>query len=143
MGSILFKAVLDSPHLSLLSPPGLATRYDPHTGTPSVLDLFIGDPRFTTTTFSVGPYMGSDHLPLLASLGNITPQSQSKCLPRWNFQSGNWSGYQDALKQTSPTAPSLPLEEAARSFSEALRKAGTATFPLTTRREPRRPGNPW
>ena len=31
-GKALFQVILDSPHLSLFSPPGLPTRYHPHTG---------------------------------------------------------------------------------------------------------------
>ncbi|XP_050704382.1 uncharacterized protein LOC126989812 isoform X2 [Eriocheir sinensis] len=42
-GTALIQALQNSPHLCLLSPPGLATRYDPHTGAASVLDLYLGD----------------------------------------------------------------------------------------------------
>ena len=69
-GNTLFQCIQNSPHLCLLSPTGLATRADPYTGAASTLDLFIGDPGFSTITFSTGPYMGSDHLPILATPTN-------------------------------------------------------------------------
>ena len=81
-GNTLFQIVLDSPNLSLLSPPGLATRLHPYTGAPSVLDLFIGDPAFNTSTFSTGPYMGSDHLLVLASVPQAPPKQHPGCMPR-------------------------------------------------------------
>ncbi|XP_045127737.1 uncharacterized protein LOC123514153 [Portunus trituberculatus] len=96
-GNTLFQALLDLTHVSLLSPPGLATRFHPHTGAASVLDLFLGDPTFKDSTFRTGPYMGSDHLP--------------------------------------PTT--------ATTIAGVLSEAGTAAFPLITRRRPRRPGKPW
>ena len=80
-GNAIFKIVMDSPHLSFLSPPGLATRFHPHTGASSVLDLFIGDPAFRTSTFSTGPYMGSDHIPVLASVPHAPLTPHPGCLP--------------------------------------------------------------
>ncbi|XP_045102648.1 uncharacterized protein LOC123499092 [Portunus trituberculatus] len=73
-GTALFQTLLDSPHLSFLSPPGLATYLHPHTGAPSVLDLFLGDSTFQSSQFSTGSYMGSDHLPLLATLPHTCPR---------------------------------------------------------------------
>ncbi|XP_045101462.1 uncharacterized protein LOC123498421 [Portunus trituberculatus] len=92
-GNALFQALLDLKHVSLLSPPGLATRFHPHTGAASVLDLFLGDPTFKDSTFCTGPYMGSDHLPLLASLPQVSPQPQPGCMPRWRLNSSGWPQY--------------------------------------------------
>ena len=78
----LHQVLINSLHLSLVSLPGLATRFHPHTAAPLVLDLFLGDPAFNTCTFSTGPYMGSDHLPLLVTLPNASPRPRSGCLPR-------------------------------------------------------------
>ena len=41
-GNILHQVLIDSLHLSLLSPPGLATRFHSHITTPSALDLLLG-----------------------------------------------------------------------------------------------------
>lgn len=141
-GNTLFQIMLDSPHLSLLSPPGLATRFHPHTGASSVLDLFIGDPAFNTSTFSTGPYMGSDHLPVLASVPQAPPKQHPGCLPRWRLTSSEWPRYREAL-QTPPDITTLTLDDAASSFHQTLETAGAAAFHLTTRRTPRRPGKPW
>ncbi|KAG0720741.1 RNA-directed DNA polymerase from mobile element jockey [Chionoecetes opilio] len=141
-GNTLFKIMLDSPHLSLLSPPGLATRFHPHTCAPSVLDLFIGDPAFTTSTFSTEPYMGSDHLPVLASVPQAPPKPHPGYLPRWRITSSEWLHYREAI-QPSPDFYTLPLEDSATSFHQTLEIAGAAAFYLATRRTPRRPGKPW
>ncbi|MPC65657.1 RNA-directed DNA polymerase from mobile element jockey [Portunus trituberculatus] len=109
-------------HLSLLSPPGLATRINPHTGAPSVLDLYFRDPRFTTATFTIGPHMGSDHLPLLASIPNTTPRPRPGCLPRWNMNPSLWPSYKEAL-QTPPSISSLPLEEVVQSLGQSMFEA--------------------
>ena len=45
-GRSLFNTLLDDVTLSLLTPAGLRTRIDPHTATPSTLDLYIGDGIF-------------------------------------------------------------------------------------------------
>ncbi|XP_045104412.1 uncharacterized protein LOC123499945 [Portunus trituberculatus] len=141
-GNALFQALLDLPHVSLLSPPGLATRFHPHTAAASVLDLFLGDPTFKDSTFRTGPYMGSDHLPLLASLPQVSPQPQPGCMPRWRLNSSGWPRYVAALPSSLDTKH-LPLDEAATTIAGVLSEAGTAAFPLIPRRRPRRLGKPW
>ena len=142
MGNVLYRTLLDSSHLSLLSPPGLLTRFDPHTGAASVLDLFLGDASLSSMEFKEGPYMGSDHIPIVATIQTITPQPSPGCLPRWNLRSSNWCRYSEALN-AHPPIPDLPLGEAVQSFGQALLRAGRASFNLTTHRSPRRPGKPW
>ncbi|KAG0712236.1 hypothetical protein GWK47_018924 [Chionoecetes opilio] len=138
-GRALFQVILDSPRLSLLSPPGLPTRYHPHTGAGTVLDLFLGDPAFSAVTVTTWSYMGSDHLPLLASFPAVTARPHPGCLPRWRFTPSGWHLFEEAL-QDPPNISSLPLDEAAVSFSTFLEDAGTAAFRRSTRRAPRRPG---
>ncbi|KAG0723037.1 hypothetical protein GWK47_043392 [Chionoecetes opilio] len=76
-GRALFQLILDSPRLSLLSPPGLPTRYHPHTGATSVLDLFLGDPAFSAMTVTTGLTWGVTTFPSsppsLPSLPGLTP----------------------------------------------------------------------
>ncbi|KAG0724658.1 hypothetical protein GWK47_040127 [Chionoecetes opilio] len=121
-GRALFQLILDSPRLSLLSPPGLPTRYHPHTGATSVLDLFLGDPAFSAMTVTTGPYMGSDHLPLLASFPALTARPHPGCLPRWKLTPSGWPLFQAALHHP-PDLSSLPLEDAAASLSTFLEDA--------------------
>ncbi|MPC36578.1 hypothetical protein E2C01_030042 [Portunus trituberculatus] len=137
-GRTLFKAILDSPHLSLLSPPGLTTCYHPHTGAPSVLDLFIGDPSFSSAAFSTGPYMGSGHLPIHATFPIGPSDPQPGCLPRWKIQPSGWPGFTEA-QSNLPDFSLLPLEEAASTITETLVKAGRTAFHLSTHRSSRRP----
>ncbi|XP_045122669.1 uncharacterized protein LOC123511112 [Portunus trituberculatus] len=141
-GNAFFQALLNLTHVSFLSPPGLATRFHPHTGAASVLDLFLGDPTFKDSTFCTGPYMGSDHLPLLASLPQVSPRPQPGCMPRWRLNSSGWTRYVAALPSSLDTQH-LSLDEAATTIAGVLTEAGTAAFPLITRCRPRHLGKPW
>ena len=140
-GVRLFQILMDSPHLSLLSPPGMPTRFHPHTGNTSVLDLYIGNPALHNSTFSVGPYMGSDHVPLLGTFPQAPPRPHPGCLPRWKLTSDTWPRYEEALHP--PANLDHDLEEAAASFSKTLKAAGKAAFHFVTHRTPRKPGKPW
>ncbi|MPC69289.1 hypothetical protein E2C01_063508 [Portunus trituberculatus] len=126
---------MDSPHLSLLSTPGLTTRYNSQTSAPSVLDLFLGSPLFSTATYTTSLYMGSDHLPLLASSFQVTPTPNPGCLPRWYIKLDGWPVYQTAL--ASPLDIStLSLEEAAETLAWTLEAAVKTSFCLTIHRSP-------
>ena len=132
--------LLNTPHLSLLSPPGLATCFDPHTGNSSVLDLYIGDLAFNLSTFFTGPYMESDHLPVIASFPQGTLKPHPGCLPRWKISLSKWPQYRAALLHT-PTPTTLPLEEAAQTLSNILEEVDRDAFPLTSATTPIAPAS--
>lgn len=141
-GSSLFNSLLGSDRFSLLSPPGLHTRFDPHTGLGSVLDLCLGDATFRGADYSLGPYLGSDHLPLIASFPVLSLNLPCPTRPRWRFSEGGWSVFTDALALPCPAA-GLPLEVAAGSFSSWLVSAGRRAFSLSDRRRVPGCGVPW
>ena len=130
-GTSLFQILLDSPHLSLLSPPGLPTRFHPYTGVSLVLNFLLGVLSFHNSTFSTGPYMGSDHFPVLASLPQTAPRPHPGYLPRMKSKFSEWPRYEAALT-TSLDYSTLSLEEAAEPFSQTLEGTGNTAFHLIT-----------
>ncbi|XP_045106673.1 uncharacterized protein LOC123501733 [Portunus trituberculatus] len=140
-GNALFQALLDLKHVSLLSPPGLATRFHPHTGAASVLDLFLGDPTFKDSTFCTGPYMGSDHLssppshksphsPNLAAClagGSILLAGPSTWLcfpPHWTPNIFPWMKPQQPLLGCCPRLAQLPSHSSPVVIHAALGSPG-------------------
>ena len=83
-GSSLYRFLLGSAHFSLLSPSGMQSRIDPHSGLASTLDLYLGA-HFQGADYSLGPYLGSDHLPLLASFPNLSVNLPHPTRPRWRL----------------------------------------------------------
>ncbi|MPC53346.1 hypothetical protein E2C01_047235 [Portunus trituberculatus] len=108
---------------------------------PQCLDLF-GNPLFSVATYTTAPYMGSDHLPLLASFSQVILTPHPGCLPKWHINSSGWSAYHTALASL-PDLSALPLEEAAGTLARTLEAAGKTAFRLTTHRSTHRPGKPW
>ena len=141
-GSSVFNFLLHSTRFTLLSPAGLGTRVDPHTGSSSVLDVCVGDPYFMGAEFSLGPFMGSDHLPLIVKYPDLTLCASAPICPRWRMVNGNWPVYEEALS-LSPPESGLPLLELVGSFSEWLLDAGHKAFRLVTERAAVRGGVPW
>ena len=58
------------------------------------------------TTWSVGPDLGSDHLPMLLSTRTNPSRERAVRKPRWAFQKANWEAFQaeceEALSVTPP-----------------------------------------
>lgn len=89
-GTSLFNFLLQSSRFSLLSHEGQGTRVDPHTERASVLDLCLGESQFIGPTFSLGPYMGSDHLPLLVRFPDMKVSGRLQTLPHWRLVNTGW-----------------------------------------------------
>ncbi|MPD00647.1 hypothetical protein E2C01_096133 [Portunus trituberculatus] len=87
-----------------------------------------------------GPYMGSDHLLLLATLPHNCPRPHPGRLPRWTLTPSAWPRFQETL--SNPDVTTLQLDQAVLALSQSLKAAGRATFSLSTRQSPRRPGKP-
>lgn len=134
----IFQVLSDSSSLSLLSPPGLLTGLHPHNGAASVLSLFIGDTTFSNTVISTGLYMGRDHLPVIASVPDITARPYSKFLSHWKLTPSGWS----KLKIPLALSP-LPLEETAESLTRTPEEERKAAFHLTTHHSSHRFGKSW
>ncbi|KAK8394280.1 hypothetical protein O3P69_006463 [Scylla paramamosain] len=139
-GKALFQLILDTPHLTLLSPPGLPTCYHPHTGVLSVLDLFLGDPAFTATSITTGPYMGSDHLLLLPSIPSDSLSSLPGFLLKWKLLPAGWNWLERTLSHPPDfslsckgykTCTSPPIKNGADPLLDDAHKADVMAFHFT------------
>ena len=127
--------------LSILSPPGLGSRIDPVTGAASTLDLCLGNGFFDRASVSLGPHMGSDHLPLLISFPSLPSIPSCPPRPRWRLVPGGWSSFSSSLA-TQPPPPLLTPADSVSSFTTALTTAASPSFPLVSRATPA-PRCPW
>ena len=60
------------------------------------------------TTWSVGPDLGSDHLPMLLSTRTNPSRERAGRKPRWAFQKANWEAFQAECEEAlSATAQAL------------------------------------
>jgi len=109
---------------TLLNTPGIYTRF-PFTGThrPSAIDLAFTNPHmlptFRSWDASILPSTGSDHAPILISLGPPSPHND-KPRPRW--QETDWPGLTDKPRHWQiPPPPGAPSpSQLDQWFSSAL-----------------------
>ena len=142
-GKALFSALLSSDNLSLISPRGLHTRFDPATGEGSVLDICFGDNRtFNNASFTLGQQMPSDHQPVIGIFNEIIQNDVIGKLPRWKLKGEAWKTFQENLPK-SPTIPENNIDEATKSLTDIIRQAAEKAFTLSTTRGSQRSGLPW
>ncbi|KAG0725227.1 hypothetical protein GWK47_039013 [Chionoecetes opilio] len=137
----IIPVILDPPRLSLLSPPGLPTRYHPQNGSRHCPGSIFGDPAFSAVTVTT-PLHGSDHLPLLASslpsLPGLTPDA---CLVEiHSFRAGISSRRHFKTRRISPLFPWMKLPSPSPLSWKTLERLPSVP---STRRAPRRPGKSW
>uniref|UniRef100_A0A0P4W6C6 Endonuclease/exonuclease/phosphatase domain-containing protein n=1 Tax=Scylla olivacea TaxID=85551 RepID=A0A0P4W6C6_SCYOL len=91
-GRSLLEFLVDSVSFSLIT-SGLSTRIDEVSGNPSTFDLCLGNGPLFHTTVTTGPYMGSDHLPVIFPSCHCHPPLLSH-RPCWSFEKGDWDTFQ-------------------------------------------------
>ena len=141
-GLALHAALISATSLSLLTPPGLPTRYDSTRGGASTLDLCLGGPPFDTATFTTGPYMGSDHVPVIIDLNvpSLSPLPPSR--NRWRFTDDGWATFTCAVSQP-PDITDTQLPEAVASITTHILSAGRQAFCFGSCSPPNKPRVPW
>src|SRR5215469_5920480 len=117
--------------LSLITPPGMQTRTDPFTNRSSTLDLYIGTSHFQDSDLTLGPYMGSDHLPVILSFHQTLNLPQTERRLRWNFSDGSkWPSFTQTLNL--PEMGNSTLNEAVSLTSANILDTGKRYFKLHT-----------
>ena len=129
-------------NLSLLTPPGLPTRSDPISGNPSTLDLCLGNGPLLLATVTTGPYMGSDHLPVVLSFPSVPPPPPPSRRPRWSFGKGDWGSFTIELGSADPPS-SLPSTDKIQYLTDTLLDVGSHHFRLITSGPSRSFRVPW
>ncbi len=114
------------------------TRYDAHRNITSAIDFIIGT-QLTThrlTDFEVLDNIGSDHLPIIATLHTDTVKTAAPFKPRPKFDKADWKTYQAIIneKLTMTPAPQNSKESidtAIKFLTESIQQASTAAIPTT------------
>ncbi|KZS06599.1 Uncharacterized protein APZ42_029899, partial [Daphnia magna] len=89
-GKSIYEALINDPNACLITPPNLNTRIDPASGKSTTIDLTLtSSPLSTSATINTGPYMGSDHLPVLITL-NATLYRQIGRPASWILDENKW-----------------------------------------------------
>lgn len=141
-GKSLFNCLISSPTFSLLNTPGVHTRFNSFSGNSSTLDLCLGSGFFQNSNIEIGPYMGSDHLPLLLNCSNIPPVMPNSTRPRWKFSPEKWPPFMHSLKQMPPPTSSI-LDDKINTFSDTLLDCGKKHFHFSSGTFGFKPSCPW
>ncbi|MPC65130.1 hypothetical protein E2C01_059258 [Portunus trituberculatus] len=124
----------DSDSVSLLTPLGLPTRIDPVSGNPSTLwkgFLCLENGPLLLTTITTGPYMRSDHLPVIIAFPSVPPPPPTSRRPRWSFKKGDLVSFQTELKSIIPPT-TLPSDDKIHFLTEVLVTVRSHHFHLVT-----------
>ncbi len=129
-GKSIYSALLEIPDANLITPKNMATYINPGTGCESTIDLtFMSSTVSADSTIQTGPYMGSDHLPIIVTT-ILTPKDVHTGTPRWVF-SDKWPEWNKHIEKTltnanfsSITAP----EPAYQLFRDAILDASNIIF---------------
>lgn len=135
-GSSLADFLAGSASFSLLTPPGLHTRIDPATGRASTLDLCLGSGPLFLANITTGPYMSSDHLPIILDFPSLVPPPPSTGRPRWSLRADNWHSFFTHLSSKTPPT-NLPPIEAIGFLTDTLVEVGTQCFTFRASNSPR------
>ena len=128
-GRNLMEVLLQNPMLALLTPPDLPTYFNTYHNSFSTLDLTIISSNLQPLSFtSTEPDMGSDHYPVLTSIGVEPTTVQYRRRPAWLFEAGSWATWYSALPQANNDLP-LDLHQSLKSFVENIVSASTEAFP--------------
>ena len=96
-GKAIMSTLIERPDIRLLTPKDTTTRIDPRTAKPSTIDLsFVSSSLATNFNVHVGPYLGSDHLPIFIDL-DFNPQRAQCRAPKWIFKESKWATWNKKL----------------------------------------------
>ncbi len=146
------KAVADTlqnqPDACLVTPSDLGTRFNPSTVKLSTIDLAIASSRLAMgASSSVGPFMGSDHLPVV-TIFNASPIRSPTLTPSWKFDEKKWglwnSDLSNHLDKKSFTSISDPASASQTLTNEILLVSNKFFRKRTPPSKPKsEPGRPW
>ncbi|EFX71955.1 hypothetical protein DAPPUDRAFT_111204 [Daphnia pulex] len=149
-GKSIHEALIKHPNACLITTLNLGTRIDPASGKDSTIDLTITSPTIAvSTTFTPGPYMGSDHLPLIITLNARETRLINRPVS-WKLNEDNWTQWnlhiEENLRQRNFINITDP-EDAIATFSECIETSNTRYFkktnPNVNANVTKNPTRPW
>ena len=92
-------------------------------------------------TWSLGPDLGSDHLPMLLDVRGSEHCAQVARKTRWSFAKADWLAFEDACEAAFPEAEPArtSAQELATHLTDTIRRASIAHVPRGSRKDAR----PW
>ncbi|KAF0308183.1 LINE-1 reverse transcriptase [Amphibalanus amphitrite] len=112
------------------------------TGGQSAPDLAACGPELAVRTrWSLGPDLGSDHLPMVIEIRGVSDPPQRRRKTRWAHHRADWKKFSDSCEEALREAPpeELSTQQLYTRFSTALQTASKAHIPKGARRDPK----PW
>ena len=98
-GKSVYEALINDQDACLITPPNLGTRLDPVSGKASTIDLTITAASIATSaTITLGPYMGSDHLPIITTLNASVVHYASRPIA-WAINEEMWPAWNKRLEE--------------------------------------------
>ncbi|CAF4397188.1 unnamed protein product, partial [Rotaria magnacalcarata] len=119
-GKSLADLLTDDPNLVLVTPSELPTYRCPKSYAKSTLDLtFMSGNISEQFSVKIGPYLGSDHLPVVIESTIEINNKDKTCLPKWKLREVDWKVWKDELQKHEPYFPD-DIEEYNKVFTQEL-----------------------
>ncbi|KAI9556127.1 hypothetical protein GHT06_018700 [Daphnia sinensis] len=149
-GRSIYEALINDTNACLITTPNLTTRIDPASGKPSTIDLTITSPTISASaSIKTGPYMGSDHLPLIITL-NESVLHHANRPATWKVDDDKWTQWNKCIQDflTSQKFENITDPEAkTKIFTDGIEKGNNQCFRKTNpARQPKThkgPARPW
>ena len=147
-GQAIADTLFEHPDAHLITPKDLGTRVNPSNAKLSTIDLIFASASLAlSASISLGPYMGSDHLPIITDF-NATPSPATNRAPAWIFNEKKWGIWNTELASSlknadfiSTTAP----ETAFSIFTHEIIASSNRNFRMrkSSSKVNSEPGRPW
>ena len=141
-GNNLIDALYTS-DLQLLTPPGLGTYVSPATAKTSCLDLILGSTKYVNMQHRLGPYLGSDHIPVISTTLDASLFLVESTFPKWIIK-GKTKEFTEASNLINASGQvEDSIESNVQRFIEELEETANKFFKKTTGGSEKSPSNPW
>ena len=98
-GRQLVEVLSELHDIDLVTPPDLPTYMDPRTGRTSTIDLCVVSANLIArSSIEVGPDLGSDHNPVIATFNHKPVSIPLKFMPKWKLADVKWPEWRDGLR---------------------------------------------
>lgn len=146
-GRSINEALIQEHNACLITPTDLGTRVNPLSDKAFTIDLTFTSPGLAATaTIKLGPYLESDHFPIITTLHASANKTNGRP-PSWILNLKRWAAFNQEiethLEKKNFTTINVP-DETMIIFTEALEADNNTNFKMVSpegeaRQEPRRP----
>ncbi|EFX62081.1 hypothetical protein DAPPUDRAFT_337474 [Daphnia pulex] len=148
-GKSVYEALINDQDACLITPPNLGTRLDPVSGKASTIDLTITAASIATSAkITLGPFMGSDHLPIIITLNASVKHYTSRPIA-WAINEEKWPAWNKRLEELLISQNFSEITDPATAttvFTDGLEASNEQFFRRTSpscRATHKGPARPW